>query len=211
MVPLAFRDQLRPIGHRMLGLLSAGKLQKAIQENRKNGRPLKIVIGAGSAAYDGWISTDVYVLDIRSPENWAVYFERGSIDAILSEHVLEHLSLEENRSALSSAFYHLKPGGRFRIAVPDGNRLDAVYRTDVAPPADGHKMLFDLDSLSSLLEGVGFIVKPLEYFDKNEEFHAVDWNSADGHVCRSIRYDRQEQFQRANLFYTSLIVDAVKP
>jgi predicted SAM-dependent methyltransferase len=211
LLPEAVRRRLRPIGFGLLGLVASGRLKKAVQMCQASARPLKLVIGAGVAAYDGWISTDVYVLDIRSPENWERYFRPESIDAMLSEHVLEHLSLEENRVALKSAYNYLKPGGRFRIAVPDGNRRDPFYHTDVAPPADGHQVLFTVASLSALLTEIGFNVKPLEYFDEQEAFQAFDWNSDDGYIGRSIRYDRQEPFKRGDLFYTSLIVDAVKP
>jgi predicted SAM-dependent methyltransferase len=211
MLPGTVRDRLRPVGHKVLGLMFAGKAAKAIKNCRDNKLPIRIIIGAGSDRYDGWIETDKYVLDICSPENWALCFEPSTVDAILAEHVLEHLSLEENKIALSSAFHYLKPGGRFRIAVPDGNRKDAVYHADVAPPADGHKMLFDLKSLSALLEEIGFVVKALEYFDEKDEFRAIEWKSEEGHIRRSVRYDRQENFRRGNLFFTSLIVDALKP
>lgn len=211
LLPEAVRRRLRPIGFGLLGIVASGRLKRAVQVCESTTQPLKLVIGAGVAAYDGWISTDVYVLDIRSPGNWARYFKPASIDAMLSEHVLEHLSLEENRIALKSAFAHLKPGGRFRIAVPDGNRRDPTYIREVAPPVDGHQILFTVASLSTLLAEIGFVVTPLEYFDEQEEFHTFHWNSADGHISRSIRYDRQEKFKRNNLFYTSLIVDAVKP
>jgi predicted SAM-dependent methyltransferase len=210
-LPGSVRNRLRPIAHRALGWMSAGKVARAIRDSRDGKRPLKVIVGSGNDSYPDWIATDIYVLNICRPESWSLRFEPDAIDAILSEHVLEHLSLEENKIALSSAFIHLKSGGRFRIAVPDGNRKDPVYHADVAPPADGHKMLFDLKSLSALLEEAGFIVKPLEYFDDGGEFHAVEWKSEDGHIRRSVRYDRQIQFRRGGLFFTSLIVDALKP
>jgi len=210
MLPGPIREGLRPIRDRVRGLLATGRLDGTIRQVGENGLPLKIIVGAGSAWDKNWIATDVHVLDICSPKNWARYFGADSIDAIFSEHVLEHLSFEQNQVAVACAFRHLKPGGRFRIAVPDGNRRDAYYLKDVAPPADGHKMLFDVKLLTAMLEDAGFSVGPLEYFDEDENFHAVEWNSEDGHVRRSVRFDRQENFRRGNLFYTSLIVDAVK-
>ena len=53
-------------------------------------------------------------------------------------------------------------------------------------------------------------MRPLEYFDADEEFHSVRWDSTDGHVKRSVRFDDQVAFKRSDLYYTSLIVDAVK-
>jgi YD repeat-containing protein len=62
-----------------------------------------------------------------------------------------------------------------------------------------------------MLQDSGFQVNPLEYFDAEGQFHATAWDSADGHVRRSLRYDRQEAFRLGDLYYTSLIVDAVRP
>ncbi len=211
LLPRSIKEGLRPIRNGILGIAGTGKPKRAVQECRAENRPIRIIIGAGNSSYEGWIATDVYVLNVCSPADWSLYFERESIDRILSEHVLEHLSMEQNRVALGLALRYLRPGGCFRIAVPDGNRRDAYYRADVSPPRDGHQVLFDLNSLTLLLREVGFDVKPLEYFDENEVFHAVDWRSEDGHIVRSIRYDRQQDFRRGELLYTSLIVDAIKP
>ena len=43
----------------------------------------------------------------------------GSCDFLYSSHVLEHLSLEDLRQALANVFRLLKPGGVFRLVVPD--------------------------------------------------------------------------------------------
>lgn len=71
-------------------------------------------------------------------------------------------------------------------------------------------MLFTVDSLVPLLASQGFEVQPLEYFDATERFHAVPWDDADGHVCRSCPFDTQERYRRGDFFYTSLIIDAKK-
>jgi predicted SAM-dependent methyltransferase len=210
-LPGPVQHGIRLIRHKMRGLLSPRELKAAIEKRRVNNQPIRIIIGAGRSSHDDWLATDVCTLNICRPDDWAAYFVRDSVDAILSEHVLEHLSIEENRIVLKSALIYLKSGGRFRIAVPDGNRRDAYYLADVAPPSDGHKVLFNLRSLTALLREVGFVVEPLEYFDDNEKFHAVEWNSSEGHISRSVRYDRQENFKKGGLFYTSLIVDAFKP
>lgn len=43
----------------------------------------------------------------------------GTCDVLYSSHVLEHLSLEDLRTALRNTFLLLKPGGIFRAVVPD--------------------------------------------------------------------------------------------
>ncbi len=43
----------------------------------------------------------------------------GSCDVVYASHVLEHLSLVDLRTALQNVFALLKPGGVFRLVVPD--------------------------------------------------------------------------------------------
>jgi hypothetical protein len=51
----------------------------------------------------------------------------ASCQAIYSSHVLEHLSLEDLRSALRHTYEHLKPGGVFRFVLPDLELLAREY------------------------------------------------------------------------------------
>jgi len=171
---------------------------------------MNLIVGAGKTVYPGWISSDFHMLDIRDQNQWSAYFRQQSIDRILAEHVLEHLSESENRIVVELCYKFLKPSGRLRIAVPDGYRPDENYAKEVAPPADGHQILFNVNSLSRLLSDAGFVVTPLEYFDAAGQFHYEDWNALDGQVNRSIRYDRQEAFRYGELYYTSLVVDGIK-
>ena len=72
-----------------------------------------------------------------------------------------------------------------------------------------HQML-TTSTLTAALQSVGFTTTPLEYFDAQEQFHAAPWDEKDGLIQRSARFDTQQSFQRGDLFYTSLIVDARK-
>jgi len=183
---------------------------RKLRERIRSSKPLRIVIGSGETIYDGWITTDKHLLDITQPGDWAQLFEPASIDSLLSEHVLEHLSEAECRVALGECFRYLKPNALFRLAVPDGYRRDPDYVAEITPPRDGHKVVFTIDNLVPLLESVGFQVTPLEYFDANEEFHARPWDEREGHIKRSIRFDDQVAFKRGEMYYTSIIVDARK-
>ena len=182
------------------------KLRKEIS----TASPLRVMLGAGPIRFDGWIQTDKEILDVSSPDDWMVLFTRNSIDSLLSEHMLEHLTEDEARTALTECHRYLKRGGLFRLAVPDGYRRDLTYVKEVAPPNDGHQVLYNIDTLTALLQSVGFRTTPLEYFDAREQFHAVPWDENDGMIRRSVRFDTQQAFQRDGLFYTSLIVDARK-
>jgi predicted SAM-dependent methyltransferase len=199
-------------------LKQAGLYQRLSRERRLRSlrrqiaaaQPLRIVIGSGPTAFAGWLATDQAILDITSPSDWSSLFAANSIDRLLAEHVLEHLSEADCVIALRESYRYLKRPGLFRIAVPDGYRRDPVYVAEVSPPHDGHQVLCNVDSLTALLESVGFVVTPLEYFDAKEEFHSVPWDEQEGHVYRSLRFDSQVAFQRGKLFFTSLIVDARK-
>ena len=186
------------------------RLQSRLRKEVSTASPLKVMLGAGPSQYDGWLQTDKDIFDVTLPEDWSTLFTPNSIDSLLSEHMLEHLSEDEARTTLAECYRYLKPQGLFRLAVPDGNRRDPAYVKEVAPPNDGHKMLYTIDSLTAMLQSVGFATTPLEYFDAQEQFHAVGWDENAGMIRRSIRFDTQQAFQRDGLFYTSLIVDARK-
>ncbi len=59
----------------------------------------------------------------------------GSADAVYCSHVLEHLSLSEFRTSLRNVFSYLRPGGRFRLVVPDMQFLIERYLSDPRPGA----------------------------------------------------------------------------
>jgi predicted SAM-dependent methyltransferase len=194
---------------------SLGRLRRGFELSRLRKRiratsPLNVVLGGGEREYEGWVFTDRDFLDITRPGDWDALFAPDSIDRLLSEHVLEHLSEDECVIALAECYRHLKPGGLLRVAVPDGYRRDPDYVAEVAPPNAGHKQLFTVDTLVPLLERAGFRATPLEYFDAEERFHAAVWDERDGFVARSVRFDRQEAFRRGELCYTSIVVDARK-
>ena len=173
-------------------------------------KPLKVIIGAGPTTSPGWVHTDKELLDVTSPSDWQALFDLESIDALLAEHILEHLSDRECQIALAECYTYLKTGALFRVAVPDGYRRDPVYVAEASPPKDGHQVLFNVDSLTNVLERAGFTTTPLEYFDVQERFHCYPWNTEDGFIQRCAGYDRQKAFQRGKLYYTSIIVDARK-
>lgn len=58
----------------------------------------------------------------------------GSVDGLYASHVLEHLSLEDMRRALRESLRVLRPGGTFRLIVPDllhrARNYVAVAETD---------------------------------------------------------------------------------
>ena len=174
---------------------------------------VRVVIGAGGTRYPGWISTDYPVLDVTKEKSWTGVFGTMRVDAMLSEHVFEHLTKSQIHAAFANIYMLLKPGGYIRIAVPDGCHRDRNYIDMVKPGGSGdgsddHKHLFDCTSLSTLLEKAGFTVQPLEWFDQEGIFHRNEWKGQDGYISRSSENDTRNI--KKPLSYTSLIVDAYK-
>jgi predicted SAM-dependent methyltransferase len=176
----------------------------------------KVIVGAGGTTQPGWVSLEESDLDIRDFVNWCAHFMPNSLDAILAEHVLEHLSVDDARKAIHNCYEFLRVGGHLRIAVPDGHHPNEHYIDWVRPGGiwnrDDHKTLFDCQSLRALLEGEGFEVRLLEWHDEGGNFHQDEWLSSDGRISRY-----RDSFYSTLLLtpvvcarYSSLIVDAFK-
>lgn len=168
----------------------------------------RIIIGSSGTFMPGWVATDRELIDLLVDESWRRFFAPGSLDAILAEHVWEHLSAEQGRAAAATCFRYLKPGGYLRVAVPDGLHPDADYIRAVKPPADEHQMLYTHASFARLFADAGFDVRLLEYFDEAGQFHFNEWQADDGMIRRSRRFDARNSGKR--LGYTSIVLDAVR-
>jgi predicted SAM-dependent methyltransferase len=153
-------------------------------------------------------------LNLLKPKHWERYFDKNPIDAILAEHVWEHLTLEEGLVAAKQCYQYLKPGGYLRMAVPDGFHPDPEYIEKVKingidPGSEDHKVLYNHKTLSNIFEKAGFKVDLLEYFDSNKEFHGVNWDEGKGMILRSKKHDKRNK--NGILKYTSIVLDAKKP
>lgn len=178
---------------------------------RREGKPVKVVIGAASTEYEGWISTDYPVLDALNLIHWNYLFERSSIDRILAEHVIEHWTGDELRVFLRVIRPYMSEGGFIRLAVPDGFHPDQSYIDWVKPGgsgrgADEHKILYNHTYITQILSEEGYDYNLLEYFDEAGQFHHSPWKISDGFVERSANHDSRNKL--SPLSYTSLIVDA---
>jgi predicted SAM-dependent methyltransferase len=181
---------------------------------RIKSRPVRLVIGASGIYDKGWVPSDVSYLNLLNEDHWRRYFDGASIDAILAEHVWEHLTVDEGMEAARRCLRYLKPGGYLRVAVPDGLHPDAEYIEYVRPGgcgagADDHKVLYNHRSFSDVFERAGFQISLLEYFDENGAFNCADWDVDDGRVNRSKRFDQRNA--AGSLKYTSIILDARRP
>lgn len=186
-----------------------------VQQAARNGN-VRLVIGAADTDIgDEWFSTNISFLNVCNGNDWQELLGPDSVvEAVLAEHVFEHLTLDQARQGFENIFKYLISGGRFRIAVPDGYNPNSEYLANVEPYgkpiwAEGHRVLYTIDDIKRELGTVGFAVNPLEYFDSDGVFHSVPWRREDGYIARS------EQFGTPNKTFASshlsLIVDAIKP
>jgi predicted SAM-dependent methyltransferase len=73
--------------------------------------------------------------------------------------------------------------------------------------AADHRVLYNWEMITALLQEAGFHVRLLEYFDRNGRFHFNEWDPTQGMVRRSSRFDRRNDSRP--LTYTSLIADGL--
>ncbi len=183
---------------------------------------MRVIIGAGEQRWDGWIATQQDQLDLLRPETFAEFFGEARAEAFLCEHTWEHLSFEEGIHAAKTCFAYLMPGGRLRVAVPDGRFPDAEYQRTVQVggpgppdhPAASHKIVYVAERLEQVFLEAGFAVELLEWWDTNGTFNTHSWHRDDGPIYRSSLLDHRNENYRSGqgpLGFSSLILDAYKP
>jgi predicted SAM-dependent methyltransferase len=216
-VPPLYRAA-RALGSAGRSIFGPGWLDRQIRRQIDSGGPLRIVVGTSTICSDGWIGTNVQYLNLLNDAHWQRAFGDHPIDAILAEHVWEHLTLDEGRRAAAQSFKYLRPGGYLRVAVPDGKHPDPEYIkwVDVGGVGAGaydHKMLYTCDSLRDVFQQAGFQVNLLEYYDEAGKFHSVPWDKSAGiiHRCHSFNQEPTATVDGRPPNYTSIILDAVKP
>lgn len=178
---------------------------------------LRVILGAGATSQPGWIATQESEINLQNESSFAARFAPASVDAFLAEHVWEHMTAEEGRTAAANCFTYLKPGGYVRCAVPDANFRNADYQRLVQVggpgpldhPAASHKIVYNLTLLTQVFESVGFSVAPLEFCDDDGGFHFNWWSADDGKIGRSLRFDTRNTPN--SLGMVSIIIDAFKP
>jgi predicted SAM-dependent methyltransferase len=140
-----------------------------------------VQLGSGGNNWDGWVNVDLspsshpdLVLDLRGGFPAAPVVRRA-----YSEHVLEHLDIEDGRRLLADLASALAPDGLVRIAMPDLDHLIDCYRGDWRDQAWlddeayahidsaarmlnyslrswGHKYVYGFDELALRLREAGF-------------------------------------------------------
>lgn len=180
-------------------------------------KEIKVVIGADDYNNNpGWIHTQEEELNLLDKTTWENHFKKGSITAILAEHVWEHLTYQEGIEAAKLCHQYLKPHGYIRCAVPDGYFSDEAYQNIVKVggpgpkehPAASHKIVYNYKTLSSIFKMADYEVNFLEYCDEAGHFQFSEWQEEDGVIFRSKKCDPRNQGDK--LMFPSLILDATK-
>jgi predicted SAM-dependent methyltransferase len=144
-----------------------------------SGVPLRLHIGCGPVYKEGWVNMDLarpgWRLDLVWDLRWGLPFDDGTVDAIFSEHLFEHLPWAAGLSLLRHCHRVLRSGGGIRVGVPDLQRYVLSYLEkdpliDVCRPdrptramalnevffGYGHTSMFDFATMDLLLRSAGF-------------------------------------------------------
>ena len=141
--------------------------------------PLRLHQGCAGNHLEGWVNLDLYRPGRRLELRWdlrrGIPFEASTVDAIFSEHLLEHLSVASTLRLLHESYRVLRPSGTLRIGVPDLERYVNAYLGDdpliglvrsgrptvglaFTEPffLHGHRSMYDFETLALLLRDAGF-------------------------------------------------------
>ena len=125
--------------------------------------PIRLMIGCGRSAPEGWLGIDA---KMGKDAAW-LDFADDSVDEVHASHILEHFPHGQVEGVLREWVRVLKPGGRIRIAVPDFELIAQAYLAGKDIPAQGyvmggqidehdfHKAIFDYEVLWDVMRTVG--------------------------------------------------------
>ena len=102
---------------------------RLIHDYLKDNSIKKLHIGCGKNILEGWLNTDLnYSENIAYLDAGVVFpLESGTLDCIYSEHLFEHLAVNQQINMLMEGIRVLKKGGIMRIAMPNVEFLFNIY------------------------------------------------------------------------------------
>jgi len=197
---------------------------------------IKLNLGARGESHPnqrwkGWIGIDRFY-DKDNPQSHGIFHEfpnpmklkDNSVDAIMSEHFIEHLTEKDVHTVLKDCHRVLKPNARIRIAVPDFNHPS--YKQQKKNKKDNnpkHLSIWNYKTMGGALKLAGFedIINLHYWIDVEEEmgepkgqyrFYENYLNNDNGYIKRTPDNDIRNKQDRVfgRLQVTSLVIDAVK-
>lgn len=175
-----------------------------ISEMASSGRPIKLDLGGGyRKGSNGWVTVDIsHECDLFWDLRRGIPFADGTVDAVYSSHLFEHLTYEQGQALMAESMRVLKPGGSFSIVVPNARlyidhymgtrelpdsffgwreayhnstRIDALNY--IAYMAGEHTYMFDIENLLFRLEQAGFVHVRERPFDPAIDMQERDYES----------------------------------
>ncbi len=88
---------------------------------------MKLHLGCGSNILDGYVNIDKFIKSngVFNLDILELPYPDSSVDELLAEHVIEHLTFSEEKVFFSQALRLLKVGGVLKVEVPD---MEWVFR-----------------------------------------------------------------------------------
>ena len=166
-------------------------------KNNKSG--LKIHLGSGEINLQGWINIDARKfkhIHLISDGFDLSNFKKDSVNEIYACHVMEHFSFKETDNFIEKIYNKLKPGGYFRVSVPDLDKLIKLYKKQKKLeviknaimggqnyPNDFHKSIYNFPQLKKILQKKGF--KNIKFWNTKNFFGETIGDWSDGYYLHN--------------------------
>lgn len=174
-----WREQLGEIGKHVLTTAALPWERRVARRLVAEGRHRRLHLGCADNYVPGWCNIDLArpgrKLDLRWDLRRPLPFAADSVEAIFSEHLLEHIPFPAALNLLRQCHRLLRVGGVCRLGVPDLERYILSYTgkdsiiDDVRPGRPtralavaelfflhGHRSMYDFETLSLMLTEAGF-------------------------------------------------------
>ncbi len=154
---------------------------------------MKLELGPSASGSEGYDYIDYkeeygipYCFDMSTVKNWPI--ESDKYSEVLAIHVIEHFDSSVVNNVFSEVFRCLKPGGEFKVHVPNGNLICNVYLNNpmiaqgpiyggeaenISTYSYAHKRLYNYEMLRDVFAANGFVnIKDFTYevYDVHDQF-----------------------------------------
>jgi len=169
----------RMIAKELLTTLSAPIAKRKASKLVASGERLRLHLGCGTIYIPNWINIDLARPGRKQDLDWdlrkGLPFPPNSVEAIFSEHTLEHMALPDTFRLLTECHRVLEPDGVFRVSVPDlalqiteygdwKTGFDSDPMRPLTPGLavnemfyfHGHRTMYDYETMRLLLLSAGF-------------------------------------------------------
>jgi len=184
-----FLNVSKSLKHKFAVYLSTVNKHKKIEKYLTSHKIKKLQLGCGDNRLPSWLNSDLDGIGPIIPIDVTKKFpsSNSTFHCVFSEHLIEHLTLDQGKNMLREIFRILKPRGKVRIATPDLKFLIRLYNPKKSAVqkkyikwtitenyhqvnedresyvinnffrAWSHQFIYDFETLKSVLEEIGFI------------------------------------------------------